>query len=244
MKNVLFSIITICKNSEETIKKTMDSVLNQWDCNFEYIIIDGGSTDGTLEILREYEEKFLHINKRFIWFSESDSGISDAFNKGIGIAVGDIIGIVNSDDWLEPSALVTINKNYGPDIDVYCGNLRVWNGNNEIYKTRYSRPYLLKFGMYVMHPTVFVKSAVYKNYKFNCNYKIAMDYELILRLFIANLKFKSINGIISNMLLGGVSSNVEDMRLEEKRIMLENLKPIQYSVSRLKLYFEKIIKLL
>ena len=100
--NVVFSIITICYNSSQTIERTIKSVLNQSFTDFEYIIVDGGSHDSTLDIIRKYQNSF---GDRLIWKSEPDKGIYDAMNKGINISNGVIVGIVNSDDWLNYDAL-------------------------------------------------------------------------------------------------------------------------------------------
>ena len=102
-----FSIITICYNSEKTIERTIKSVLAQTYKNYEYIIVDGASKDGTLEIVKRFE---LQFDGRLKWKSEPDKGIYDAMNKGINMATGDVIGIVNSDDWLEADAMIIVAK--------------------------------------------------------------------------------------------------------------------------------------
>ena len=115
----LVSIITICKNSERFIEQSILSVLQQSYEDIEYIIVDGGSEDGTIDIIREYENRIDY------WLSERDQGISDAFNKGIGKSTGDIIGILNSDDWYELDAVETVVKNRSsfqitPHPSVFC----------------------------------------------------------------------------------------------------------------------------
>jgi glycosyltransferase involved in cell wall biosynthesis len=113
---IKFSIITVSFNSVHTIEKTILSVLNQTYKNFEYIIIDGGSNDGTVDIIKKYEDKLNY------WISEKDLGISDAFNKGINASKGKIIGILNSDDWYELNALEIIDQI--EEGDVYVGSLK------------------------------------------------------------------------------------------------------------------------
>ena len=103
----LFSIITVSYNSQQTITKTIDSVLNQTCKDFEYIIIDGNSSDNTISIIKSYEKKF---GNKLRWISEKDKGIYDAMNKGITLSMGDFIWLVNSDDWLEIDALNQVSK--------------------------------------------------------------------------------------------------------------------------------------
>ena len=102
-----FSIITVCFNSEKTIERTIRSVLNQTFSDYEYIIVDGASKDDTMKIVKSYEDKF---DGRLHYISEPDKGIYDAMNKGIRLAQGEIIGIVNSDDWLEDDSLMNVQQ--------------------------------------------------------------------------------------------------------------------------------------
>ena len=115
------SIITITFNSEKTLEETIESVLSQNYPNLEYLIIDGGSSDGTLEIVKRYKDKIDFV------ISEPDRGISDAFNKGIRYATGEIVGIINSDDLLLPDALHKVAENYDSNVGVYRGNTVIWN---------------------------------------------------------------------------------------------------------------------
>ena len=121
MKKPKISIITVCYNSEAHIEEAILSVINQSYENKEYLVIDGGSKDGTLNIIEKYKDKIDYF------VSEPDKGISDAFNKGIKAATGDIIGILNSDDFMMPDALTKVAEQYEKKIDVYMGYCLVWN---------------------------------------------------------------------------------------------------------------------
>jgi glycosyltransferase involved in cell wall biosynthesis len=192
------SIITIVLNDKNNIEKTILSVLNQ-NIELEYIIIDGGSTDGTLDIIKKYQDKIDKI------VSEKDDGIVDAFNKGINFASGDIIGIVNSGDFLEKNSLKRIMNSFDIDLDIIYGNVQYWNGDNKDYIYRADYTFLDKF-MSINHPAVFVRKTTYNRYGlFDKKFSIAMDYELMLRFFVNGAKFKYINKVFSNMSLGGVS---------------------------------------
>ncbi len=117
------SVITVCFNSEKTIARTIESVINQHYSDLEYIIIDGGSKDKTVEIINKYRNELSYF------ISEPDQGISDAFNKGIRVATGDIIGIINSDDWYENGIFKLVNEMFlqNKEIDVLVGALRYWD---------------------------------------------------------------------------------------------------------------------
>ncbi len=199
------SIVTICYNSENTIRKTVESVLCQKNRNCEYIIIDGGSTDRTLDIIKEYDG----IDKLI---SEKDNGISDAFNKGIRISNGEIIGLINSDDWYEKDVFDTIidvfedNKDIGfifGDMNYvdYVGNVKYTVKGDAKYSNKidYDMPA-------ISHPTVFVRKEVYVKYGgFDCALRTAMDYELLLRFHKNKVKGKYIPILIANMRFGGES---------------------------------------
>ena len=194
------SIITIVLNDKNNIEKTILSVLNQKDVNLEYIIIDGGSTDGTLEIIEKYKDQID------VFISEKDNGIVDAFNKGLKLAKGDIIGIINSGDWLEPNVMSFIKQTFErTQADVVYGDVLYWKDNLPEYRYKADHTLLKEF-MSINHPAVFVKKVIYEKYGlFDETFKFAMDYELMLRFFINNVKFVYINRVLSNMALGGVS---------------------------------------
>jgi glycosyltransferase involved in cell wall biosynthesis len=204
------SIITICFNSSSTIETTIKSVLSQNYDNLEYIIIDGNSTDNTLEIIHKYRNRISKI------ISEKDNGIYDAMNKGVCLASGDVIGILNSDDFYEDNNVlqdVMTCFDADPELSILYGDL-VYVKNNNIKKAVrkwVSKPYYRSFfenGNVPPHPTLFVKSSVYNEVGlFDLQYKLAADYEFMLRAFKRNI-FKSmyINRLIVRMRLGGATN--------------------------------------
>ncbi len=198
MQKPLLSIITIVFNGQKHIEKTIRSVIEQNYEPLEYIVIDGGSTDGTLDIIRKYEKQIT------LWKSEPDNGIYDAFNKGLKLVKGEIIGFLNSDDWLDPNALNTIAKNYQSGRIVY-GNVRFWKGDKEISisKSDHTR---LKEGMTIAHPGVFVPKSLYDKFgEFKTDLKIASDYEMMVRFFTNKTEFIKTDAVVANMQIGGVS---------------------------------------
>ena len=198
----LVSIITVVKNSEKTIERTIRSVLDQDYEKLEYIIIDGSSNDRTLEIIDKYSASIC------ICTSEPDFGISDAFNKGISLATGEIIGIINSDDWYEDCSIETVVKKFSEgNTDIAHGKLRRWlpDGRKEI---SLSNDESLFVDSTINHPTVFVKREVYQILGlFSTDFKYAMDYEWLLRAKTSgNLRFSYIDSCLANMSLTGISS--------------------------------------
>lgn len=200
---IKISVITVCYNAVGTLEKTMQSVLGQTYPNIEYIIIDGGSTDGTVDIIGRYEDRIAY------WVSEPDGGIYEAMNKGIERATGDIIGIINSDDWYEIDVFQLI-----ADACIASNGKLVLHGDVAYHKyekiTVYKPAMDLShfwYGTVVAHPTVFIPKCIYDEYgAFNTKYRIAADYDLLLRLFKQGVGYQYIPHIISHMSDGGVSS--------------------------------------
>lgn len=204
MNQPLISIITVVYNGEQTLQQTMNSVFNQTYKSIEYIIIDGGSNDGTIELIKANEK---HID---YWISEPDEGLYDAMNKGISKANGELIGMINSDDWYELDAIEIVVSEYLKDtskrifhanrFDVYPnGEKKVFAFNPSIIKFKY-------FAMTYNHPTMFVSSKVYKDYKYNIYLKVFSDYQFTLTSFLKNKdQFVYINKTIVNFRLGGAS---------------------------------------
>lgn len=205
------SIITVCLNSEQTIEQTIRSVVEQDDCDYEYIIIDGESTDRTLETIRKYEENISMV------ISEPDNGLYDAMNKGIALATGDIIGIINSDDWYEPKILKEVRKYFlETDAEVIYGNLNIVYPNGELRVLIPTDIEKIRYGMEIPHPTVFIKRDVYERLgTFELKYKIAADYDFILRLYTGGVKFGYQNRIFANFRFGGVSNKQAEKCMEE-----------------------------
>lgn len=225
-KNMKISIITITFNSEKTLEETIKSVVNQDYPELEYIIIDGKSTDNTISIIKEYEDKISY------WVSEKDKGICDAFNKGIAAATGDVIGIINSDDILLPGALQAVEKAYKSDVDVYYGDgIRIFeDGSTKPYKAKHHKK--LKTEMALVHPATFVSKQAYRKYGvFDPCYRTCMDRELLLRMLIAGAVFKKVDCTLAGYRMGGVSDqNSEIVNREREEISYK------YGVNKYEVY--------
>lgn len=211
MKNTLVSIITVCYNSEKFIRGTIESVLNQTYKNIQYIIIDGKSTDKTLSIIDEYRERF---GNRLTLVSEKDSGIYNAMNKGLALVRGELVGIINSDDYYELDAVEKMVEQYEiHGSGVYYGLCRIIKNQKEFSIERRNSEFLQE--AQINHPTCFVSNEIYYQYGvFNEKYKIVADYELLLRFKKEGVSFYAVDIIISNFRLGGISSGTRKAWLE------------------------------
>jgi len=183
------SIITVSFNSAKTIADTIESVLSQDFPDIEYIIVDGGSTDGTVDIIRKNENRISR------WISEKDQGMYDAMNKGIALATGDVIGILNSDDVYMNAHVITdlMHLMKTQNTEVVFADLILVDSSNQNKVIRYYdsgrfHPNKFRFGWMPAHPTVFVKRELYERVgKFSTTYQIAADYEMLIRM-LANEK--------------------------------------------------------
>jgi glycosyltransferase involved in cell wall biosynthesis len=198
MYSPLVSIITIVYNGEQFLEQTILSVLQQTYPSIEYIIIDGGSKDKSTDIIKKYEKHLA------FWISEKDKGVSDAFNKGIQKATGEIIGLINADDWYEKETVqrvVNAIENY----DIAYGDLRYWKYEKPEVIFKGDHSYLVN-EMTLNHPTVFIKRKIYQQYGlFSLDYKYAMDYELLLRFKLKKCQFIYIPEPLANMRWEGLS---------------------------------------
>lgn len=224
-KPLSISIITVSYNSETTIKDTIESVLGQSYPPLEYIVIDGASKDSTVSIVKSYQEAFEAARIHLVVVSEPDTGIYDAMNKGIRLASGDVVGILNSDDWYEPNALEIAANGFieSSEIMVVHGCLRYHyvDGRVRIVKPRTSVSRMFWIGMGYLHPSFFVRREVYEMYQFDTTYRILADYKWTMQILKEKIPFYKMNQIITNMREGG-ASNVYLTRIQEgQRARLE-----------------------
>jgi glycosyltransferase involved in cell wall biosynthesis len=236
MMQPVISIITICKNSANTIGATIKSILDQQIARLEYIIVDGSSTDGTFEIVKSFGTKID------ICISEPDNGISDAFNKGIALASGEIIGIINSDDALLPGTLQKVIDFFSlnTNIEVMHGDVLFYDGDQFLKKIRPPARWWLpwRMGAFNIHPATFVKREVYaKHGKFDTTYRFAMDDDLFCRWLNAAVRVAYLPEPLVKVQAGGLSGRYAfSVFGEKRRALLDNgfpriLTEIQY-VSR------------
>ncbi|MGY8987426.1 MAG: glycosyltransferase family 2 protein [Flavobacteriales bacterium] len=208
-KNPKISIITVTFNGEKTIKDTIKSVFSQDYNNIEHIIIDGKSTDRTIDIVKSYGDKISHF------ISEQDDGIYDAMNKGIRVATGDIIGVLNSDDFYPCNHIISdvVKKFNDHDTDSIYGDL-VYVDTEQTYKvtrywqSKYFSMHKMRRGWTLPHPTFFVKKKVYDEFGlYSIRLKSAADYEMIIRLLYKNkISVQYLPEILVRMRNGGVSN--------------------------------------
>lgn len=206
-----FSVVTVNFNAANTLCDSIRSVSGQNNVDFEHIVIDGGSDDDSLEILNSNK------HDRLKYVSEPDRGIYDAMNKGIAMSSGDIIAILNSDDFYSHSTvLAEVHKFFESDeqIDVVLGGVKFVNPKNlskvvrVIRSIRFS-PWMMRFGFMPPHPSVFIKKKCYNRLGvYNTNYNIAADFDLLVRfLYIHRVKFISVSNFWVYMRTGGVSTS-------------------------------------
>ena len=222
----MISVITVTYNSEKTIRENLESVLRQTYRDIEFIIIDGASKDKTIEVIREYEPAF---EGRLRYISEEDGGTYDAMNKGLGLATGDIVGFLNSDDFYTSDDVLqkvvsTFEEN---DVDAVYGDIHYVKAGDLSKRVRYyssrffARP-LMRFGFMPAHPSFYCKRTVYLKYGgFDTSYKIAADFENLLRLiYIHRIRTKYIKKDFVTMRVGGISTAGMASR---KQIMRDHL---------------------
>lgn len=201
------SVITVCYNSAATIEATIQSVANQTYADIEYIIVDGNSNDATVDIIKKYPD---NVTK---WISEPDKGLYDAMNKGIAMATGDYIGILNSDDTFNEEETIEKIVNFlsQNNADACTGDI-VQHSNGRIirkYSSKKWNPEKLKIGFMPPHPSIFFKKELFEKYgSYTLGYKIASDYELIIRYFLSHQISWKYSGIVTtSMAVGGASSS-------------------------------------
>lgn len=238
-ENTLVTVITPCFNSEGTIAKTIESVKNQTYKNIEYLIIDGASTDKTVEIAKSYEKDF---EGRMKIFSEPDEGIYYAMNKGIRLAQGELVGIVNSDDYYEPEAVEHIvRERSGKPYQILYGFERMLQDGREVSVCLFHHTNLKN--QMITHPTCFVTKKLYEEKGvFDISYRYSADYEFMLRMEAdKEVEFTPVYKLISNYALGGASGSgdayMETMGLHCKYGVIS---PKRYHMLKLKVKISKL----
>lgn len=218
--NPLVSIITVSYNAQDTIEQTINSVLNQTYDNIEYIIIDGASKDNTSKIIEKYKNRLAY------YVSEKDSGIYNAMNKGISHARGELIGIVNADDFYERDAVEVNVVNYiaqGDDCDNTCyyGMLRIWKNEKEFCVRQFHHNFVTETA--IQHPTCFVPRRLYERLgMFDERYRVCADFELLNRFNSNGVRFCKIDKVISNFRVGGATTTLaEQVVMEPPTIQLK-----------------------
>ncbi len=223
--NPVFSIITVVYNNEETIERTIESLLNQEFKDFEYIIIDGKSTDTTNEIIDKYKDQFAG---GFTHISEPDNGIYDAMNKGITLAKGELIGLLNADDYYYSDTLLNVHNVFvNTDRKTVLTGELIFKGEKKELLLKTSRERFVKKTKRYMnglrHPATFVPKLIYDDLGyFDTNYKIAADAELMIRIYKADYQFEFINKPLLVMTDGGASNSkgLYPQLMKENRMLL------------------------
>jgi glycosyltransferase involved in cell wall biosynthesis len=216
----LISIITVVYNGEKYLEHTIQSVLGQTYPNIEYIIMDGGSTDNSVSIIEQYADKIDYF------VSENDNGIYHAMNKGIRLSKGELIGIINCDDWYDESAVENVVKIYleleDRDNAIISGGLRhidvVNNNDVEVIRKKSDLANYIKKTMPINHPATFVSAQVYKTIgMFNEKFVISGDYNFVCEAYYSSLiKFYFCETVLTNMRLGGLSTENRNIFLIAK----------------------------
>ena len=208
------SVVTVTFNSSATVRDTFDSVLNQHYEDYEYLVIDGGSKDSTVSIIKEYEPKF---GGKMRWISEKDKGMYDGINKGIRMATGDVVGIINSDDFYHRTDIFDIindafEKN--EDIQAIYGDVRFVNPDNlektvRYYSSKHWKPSCFRLGFMPAHPSFFTYKVNFEKYGYyQHDYHIAADYELLIRhLYTNRVPARYLPVDFMKMRTGGRSTN-------------------------------------
>lgn len=230
------SIITVCFNSQQTIKATINSVLNQSYKQVEYIIIDGASTDNTIKIINEFS------NSIDVFISEGDAGIYDAINKGITKSSGDVVGLLHADDVFENNSVVgNVMRLFDENVDMIYGDINYVDRKdiNRVIRRWKSDSYSkgkFKYGWMPPHTGFFIKKSCYTKYGlYNLSLGSSADYELMLRMFeVYNLKSKYIPLNITKMRVGGISNSSfkkrwEANRNDKKSWKINGLKPFWFT---------------
>lgn len=242
------SLITVTYNSEKTLRDTINSVLVQTYKDFEYILVDGLSKDRTVDVIREYEPQFAG---RMKWISEKDSGLYDAMNKGIRMATGDVVGILNSDDFFTSNDVIEkVVAGFTKDTDAVYGDIHFVNPDNlqrcvRYYSSKIFKRSLMKMGFIPAHPSFYCRKECFEKFGYyKTDYKIAADFDLLLRfIYVHQIRIKYLPVDMVTMRLGGASTDGWKSRLVMMNEHLRSFKENGVKTNRFWLslrYFYKI----
>jgi glycosyltransferase involved in cell wall biosynthesis len=228
------TVVTVTYNAEKYLEETIKSVIEQDYPNIEYIIIDGASTDDTIDIIKQYEE---HID---YWISEPDRGIYDAMNKAIDLATGEWINFMNAgDSFCEKETLSKVFNLNMFEYDLICGD--IYYGEKKLHQIAKGLKFRFK-GMFCFHQATFARTDIMKKYKFSTIFDIAADYDFLLKCSVKNYKFKFINVVIANYIGNGISQvQAVKARIEDLFIQSRYLKDLEkiFDSNSLNYLFEK-----
>lgn len=225
------SLITVTFNSDKTLRDTINSVLKQTYTNIEYIVVDGLSKDNTMDIVREYEPQF---EGRMKWISEKDKGLYDAMNKGVRMATGDVVGILNSDDFFTANdVLEKVAAGFDKQTDAVYGDLHYVHPDDLQHSVRYYsskifKRNLMRMGFIPAHPTFYCRRECFDKFGYyKTDYKIAADFDLLLRfIYVNRIRIKYLPMDMVTMRTGGASTNGLKSRMggmnEHLRSLREN----------------------
>tara|TARA_R110002111_G_scaffold99170_6_gene153290 strand:- start:8824 stop:9582 length:759 start_codon:yes stop_codon:yes gene_type:complete len=217
------SVITVCFNAAEHIEETIQSVVEQKGVEFEYIVVDGLSTDGTIDIIKRYQASIDH------WVSDADGGIADAMNKGVKLATGEYLIFLHADDYfIKADVLANALTSMATEVDIYAFDVLYQTKDKQLRKSTKPFGFLTNFKTPVMHQGAFCKRALLTKLDgFNTNYRIAMDYDFFLRAYQQGASMEIKHHVVSVMRDSGISSRKDWPSLkvrfaEEKRVHFEN----------------------
>jgi len=228
---MLVTVLTVAYNSEKTIAKTIESVLNQTYENIEYIIVDGKSSDRTVEVASGYMEEFNAREGRCLRvISEPDNGMYDALNKGVKLAGGEIIGSINADDWYEPNAVNFMAENYQIDrYDAAWGSINIKKNTGDMVKHAHIGKIWTTTGW--CHPAMFATKEVLTAFPYACE-NMYDDFEFITRVYRSGKKICTYDMVISNFSFGGMSTQ-KSLKDTWRRIGIKYEIYRKYGMSRL-----------
>lgn len=214
MVNLRFSVVTVVLNGGTAMGKTVESVLGQTYPPYEYIVVDGGSSDCTLAVAKAYEAAFARRGIRYRIFSEPDTGLYNAMNKGIRLAQGDFISFLNVGDWYEPDGLENICGFYETDpFELTYGGLNYWTRDGRMVRKMSKLDRFPVTSRHWNHPSMFLRREIYEKYGFDETFRFYGDFDLYLKLRRDGTKIRVIHQVITNFVADGISTDTRISRV-------------------------------